>query len=125
MSDINAAPSSTEPSIIEEIKEGMHTLEQKVEGLIHPDHSAEVAQPGEAVQTSIASGESSSVTSGGEAGNVASVVTGATNSAAVVSDSVASSIRARTQAIRGHLQGFEQSSVEKIVGELEAIERLI
>lgn len=41
-----AAPSSTEPSLIDEIKEGIHTLEEKVEHFIHPDAPA-VAQAGE------------------------------------------------------------------------------
>lgn len=49
----DAAPSSTEPSLIEEFAEGLHTLEQKFEHLIHP--SAEVAQPGESSATATAS----------------------------------------------------------------------
>jgi hypothetical protein len=36
-----------EPSLIDEIKAGIYTLEEKVEHLIHPEQSAEVAQAGE------------------------------------------------------------------------------
>ncbi|CAG4900668.1 hypothetical protein [Paraburkholderia saeva] len=45
-----ATPSSTEPSLIDEIKAGIHTLEEKAEHLIHPQ-SAEVAQVGESAQS--------------------------------------------------------------------------
>lgn len=208
----DAAPSSTEPSIIDEIKQGIHTLEEKVEHFIHPE-SAEVAQAGELSQTSAllspadgqqsASASSASATSsppsagssvtgtaGGEAGepslspssggsgtgeglvietkqyadgssatgvaplpdlspaeqdaadlpnaaaspaasqdagNTASSAASALPSVATtaVSTSTGSAIRERLQAIKGHLAGFEESSVQKIVGELEAIERML
>lgn len=42
----DAAPSSTEPSIIDEIKEGVHDLAEKVDHLIHPQ-----AQEGGATST--------------------------------------------------------------------------
>ena len=69
----DAAPSSTEPSIIDEIKQGIHTLEEKVEHFIHPDSAA-------------ASGEAQAT---GESGNAAGGVSEAGQLAALTSAALA------------------------------------
>lgn len=47
----DAAPSSTKPPLLTEIIEEFKHLGEKVEHLIHPEYSAEVAQPGESSAT--------------------------------------------------------------------------
>lgn len=79
MSDIQSnEPSSTEPtSVITQIFQGMHNLEQQVEHLIHPDAEAGSAAPGEALPTGTPAdsgtnpGSSGPVSTESEAGNTA------------------------------------------------------
>lgn len=78
MSDIQSTePSSTEPtSVITQIFQGMHNLEQQVEHLIHPEAEAGSAAPGEALPNGTPAdsgtnpGSSGPVSTESEAGNV-------------------------------------------------------
>lgn len=78
MSDIQSTePSSTEPtSVITQIFQGMHNLEQQVEHLIHPEAEAGSAAPGEALPNGTPAdsgtnpGSSGPASTESEAGNV-------------------------------------------------------
>ena len=146
----DASPSSTEPSLIDEIKEGMHELAEKVEHLIHPDAPVPNEPAAGAEQASSGSETSAPTASetGAEVPNVApaaaeqpvtppsappvSTPAGIVGTVASSADEPApptSGVRAviltHTAAIRHHLsiRGFEQSAVADIHAELDAIEK--
>lgn len=114
----------TEPSMLEKAMETIHTLEAKVEGLMHPDAAPSSTEP--VVEAQV---EAGNVAEGAAPSSVASEPLPSSAPVAVEQkpQTAGGDIRTHLANIKSHLslRGFEESLVQDIHGEITAIEGLL